>query len=93
MLKKLKTAPYGRGSESVPNVYSNILSRDHRERSVRRVFSTQSVRATITPMLLRGPKQQQIQTKRHSHSLDWFRSQWTVNRKQDVLNCGRVEIG
>jgi hypothetical protein len=30
--KKLKTAPYGRGLESVLSVYSNILSRDHRER-------------------------------------------------------------
>ncbi len=31
-------SPYGRGSESVPSVYSDRQSRDHRERSAQRVF-------------------------------------------------------
>jgi hypothetical protein len=38
LLKKRKTAPYGRGSESALSVYSGKQSRDHRERSARRVF-------------------------------------------------------
>jgi len=34
----LKTAPCGRGSVSILSVYSDTQSRDHRERSTRRVF-------------------------------------------------------
>ena len=37
--RSVTTAPYGRGSESILSVYSDILSRDHRERFFS-IFST-----------------------------------------------------
>jgi hypothetical protein len=42
---------------------------------------------------LRSLKQQQIQTECHSHRFGRVRSQRPVNRKQDVLNGGSVQIG
>src|SRR5437016_9157643 len=49
----LKTAPCGRDSESVLSVYSDIESRDHRERSGPDSFSPQSL-AWVLPMSTRG---------------------------------------
>src|SRR5258706_13941998 len=43
----VKTAPCGRGSESVLNVYSDILSRDHRERSARRVLQRRARKGPV----------------------------------------------
>ena len=37
-------------------------------------------------MLLRGPKQQQVQTKGHAHRLHWLRPQRAIDREQDGLS-------
>jgi len=48
---------------------------------------------TLTTEETGAAKQQQIQTERHSHRFGRLCSHRPINRKQDVVNGGSVEVG